>query len=79
MPSIPILTYHALNIDGNDYLGNDHVAFREDLRLLTSLGFRIIPLADLVQLLVDPNGAWPVLPRNAGEIICVLVPITMNH
>ncbi len=59
MPHIPILTYHALNIDGNDYLGNDHVAFREDLRLLTALGFRIIALADLVQLVIDPNAAWP--------------------
>ena len=59
MPRIPILTYHALNIDGNDYLGNDHVAFREDLRLLTALGFRIIPLADLAQLVIDPNAAWP--------------------
>ena len=59
MPRIPILTYHALNIEGNDYLGNDHVAFREDLRLLTALGFRIIPLADLVQLVIDPNAALP--------------------
>ena len=59
MPRIPILTYHALNIAGNDYLGNDHVAFREDLRMLTALGFRIIPLADLVQLLVDPDAVWP--------------------
>ena len=59
MTDIPILTYHSLNIEGNDYLGNDHVAFREDLRLLTALGWRIIPVTELVQLLTDPNAAWP--------------------
>ena len=45
MAGIPILTYHSLNIAGNDYLGNDHVALREDLHLLTALGWRIVPLA----------------------------------
>ena len=49
MASIPILTYHSLNIAGNDYLGNDHVAFREDLALLTTLGRRAIPLNDVVE------------------------------
>ena len=60
MPRIPILTYHALNIEGNNYLGNDHAAFREDLRLLTALGWQIIPLAEIVQLLIDPHAVWPV-------------------
>lgn len=59
MASIPILTYHALNIAGNDYLGNDHVAFREDLRLLTSLGWKIVPATEVVRLLVEPNTIWP--------------------
>ena len=58
MPT-PILTYHALNIDGNDYFGNDHVAFREDLRLLTTLGWRIIPVTTLVQFLARPDATWP--------------------
>ena len=56
---IPILTYHALNIDGNDYFGNDHVAFREDLRLLSTLGWRIVPVTTLVQLLARSDMTWP--------------------
>lgn len=59
MIGIPILTYHSLNIDGNDYLGNDHVAFREDLSLLTTLGWRIVSLDDVVRILSGPNAAWP--------------------
>jgi peptidoglycan/xylan/chitin deacetylase (PgdA/CDA1 family) len=59
MSAIPILTYHSLNIDGNDYLGNDHVAFREDLSMLTSLGWRIVPAEEVVVLLADKNAAWP--------------------
>lgn len=59
MAGIPILTYHSLNIAGNDYLGNDHVALREDLQLLTALGWRIVSLADLVGHLLDPTRPWP--------------------
>ena len=59
MASVPILTYHSLNIDGNDYLGNDHVAFRQDLELLTALGWHIIPLTELVRSLIEQNTVWP--------------------
>lgn len=41
---VPILTYHAVNISGNDYASNDHIALAQDLRLLTRLGKRIVPL-----------------------------------
>src|SRR5690606_8365742 len=34
---VPILTYHAVNIAGNDYADNDHVAFAADLRLIDDL------------------------------------------
>jgi hypothetical protein len=40
----PVLTYHAVNISGNDYANNDHVAFALDLRLIDDLGLRIVPL-----------------------------------
>ena len=59
MASIPILTYHSLNIEANNYLGNDHVAFREDLRLLNALGWRIIPAFDVARLLAEPAAHWP--------------------
>ncbi len=46
---VPILTYHGVNIAGNDYAGNDHVAFAADLELIHTLGLRIVP----VQWVVD--------------------------
>ena len=33
----PILTYHGVNIAGNDYASNDHVALRSDLAELFQL------------------------------------------
>ncbi|HET9031462.1 MAG TPA: polysaccharide deacetylase family protein, partial [Dokdonella sp.] len=41
---IPVLAYHAVNISGNDYASNDHVAFAADLRQIDDLGLRIVPL-----------------------------------
>ena len=49
---IPILAYHAINIDGNDYANNDHVAFAADLRLIHELGLRVVPLAWVVDQLL---------------------------
>lgn len=45
---VPVLTYHAVNIAGNDYSGNDHVAFASDLRLIHAMGLRIVPASWLV-------------------------------
>jgi hypothetical protein len=49
---IPVLTYHAVNISGNDYANNDHVAFAADLRLIDDLGLRIVPLHWVVDQLL---------------------------
>jgi len=49
---IPILAYHAVNIAGNDYATNDHVAFAADLRLIHALGLRVVPLAWAVDALL---------------------------
>jgi hypothetical protein len=46
---IPVLTYHAMNVTGNDYLGNDHVALAEDLVEINRRGFRVLPLHEVVQ------------------------------
>lgn len=46
---VPVLTYHAVNIAGNDYASNDHVAFAADLRLIDDLGLRIVPLMWVVE------------------------------
>ena len=45
---IPVLTYHSLDIHGNDYDNNDLVALAGDLRTITRAGFRIAPLHALV-------------------------------
>ena len=57
MSGIPILTYHSLNIAGNDYFGNDHIAFREDLTLLSTLGWRIVPLAEVASFVTGESVA----------------------
>ncbi|WP_300614784.1 polysaccharide deacetylase family protein [Dokdonella sp.] len=44
-----ILTYHALNIAGNGYSDNDHVAFATDLDRIHALGRRIVPLDWIVE------------------------------
>ena len=52
---IPVLTYHALDIHGNEYANNDLVALASDLRTITRAGFRIAPLHALVSAwLRDP-------------------------
>jgi peptidoglycan/xylan/chitin deacetylase (PgdA/CDA1 family) len=48
---VPVLTYHAARISGNDYESNDHVAFHQDLRLMHSRGFKIAALSDIVKRL----------------------------
>jgi peptidoglycan/xylan/chitin deacetylase (PgdA/CDA1 family) len=45
---VPVLTYHAVNIAGNDYATNDHVALAADLRLIGEMGLRVVPLAWVV-------------------------------
>jgi hypothetical protein len=42
--SVPVLTYHAGLVDGPDYAQNDHVALREDLRVIAAAGRRVVPL-----------------------------------
>jgi hypothetical protein len=50
--AVPVLTYHAVNISGNAYSDNDHVAFAADLRLIDDLGLRIVPLHWVVDALL---------------------------
>lgn len=45
---IPILTYHSMAIDNNEYSGNDHVALAQDLELIHQLGFKVMPLFEVV-------------------------------
>lgn len=55
-----ILTYHAGLIDGPDYAQNDHVALREDLKLIARLGLRVVPLQAVIDALLGRR-AWSTL------------------
>lgn len=46
---VPVLAYHAGNVAGADYDGNDHVALASDLAMFTRLGWRVVPLAWVVE------------------------------
>jgi hypothetical protein len=52
-----VLCYHGNNVNGADYASNDHVALREDLRLLHALGVRVTSLGDVVTLLQGGDDA----------------------
>jgi peptidoglycan/xylan/chitin deacetylase (PgdA/CDA1 family) len=58
---IPVLTYHAANIAGAGYADNDHVALTADLRQIDALGWRIVSLDRVLELL-DGNGPTPDAP-----------------
>ena len=45
---IPILTYHAMAMSGNDPRTNDHHALAADLEAIDAHGFEIRPLAELL-------------------------------
>src|SRR6185437_14585189 len=46
---IPVLLYHGMNVHGNAYETNDHVALASDLADLARMGFEAMPLHRLVQ------------------------------
>lgn len=49
--AVPILTWHANNVAGNDYPTNDHVKLQDDLETIHRVGRRIVPLADIAKAL----------------------------
>lgn len=51
-----MLTYHAMNVHGNEYASNDHVAFAADLVHLTRSGFEVRPLHQIVACLGNSQG-----------------------
>ena len=58
---VPVLTYHAMNVAGNDSHNNDHVALAADLHAIERLGLRIVPLALAVDALLG------VVPESSVE------------
>src|SRR4051812_40800597 len=57
--TIAILAYHAANVSGCEYPANDHVAFATDLEVISRLGWRIVPLHELVHDLFERNNTPP--------------------
>ena len=53
--AIPVLTYHAMRVEGSDYSVNDHIALAEDLKVIHRLGLRIVPLQRLVDALLNQS------------------------
>lgn len=46
---VAVLTYHSMNISGNRYAENDHVALASDLATIDALGMRVLPLNDVLE------------------------------
>ena len=55
---LPILTYHGVNVAGNDYATNDHVALASDLETIDRLGWRIVPLPGAVARWLAGDDEW---------------------
>jgi len=49
--AVPVLCYHSWTIYGTAYNNNDHVALESDLTTLGRLGYNILPLTVLVEVL----------------------------
>jgi len=49
--AVPILTWHAMHVDGAGYADNDHAAFREDLEWLHGAGLRVVSLREIAEAL----------------------------
>ncbi|MDX1555099.1 MAG: polysaccharide deacetylase family protein [Xanthomonadales bacterium] len=65
MNSIPVLTYHSVNVIRNIYAENDHIALASDLRTLTSLGWQVRPLRDVAAWCAS-NDVLPGASRVVG-------------
>lgn len=46
---VPILTYHAANVSGNGYNGNDHIALKTDLETFGRIGWKVVPLQSVIE------------------------------
>lgn len=65
MKQIPVLTYHSINVHGNDYHNNDHIALAADLRLIHRLGKRVVPLLHIAEWVRGERG-WADVADGVG-------------
>jgi peptidoglycan/xylan/chitin deacetylase (PgdA/CDA1 family) len=52
-PAVPVLTYHAIRVEGSTYASNDHLALAADLERLHALGVRVVPVREVAGALVE--------------------------
>ncbi len=50
---VPILTYHSVQVDGNNYATNDHIGLAEDLEVISFSGWTVISLDQLVAAFIQ--------------------------
>lgn len=67
---LAVLLYHGMNIHGDSYGDNDHVAFERDLVHLVDNGFKIIPAALLVDFLRGKSVPKYLRGKKAVVITC---------
>lgn len=48
-----------MRVDGTDYFDNDHIALEQDLKILNSLDYRPIPLADIFDFVAGKKHLHP--------------------
>src|SRR5208282_1984771 len=65
-----VLAYHSHHVVGKDYCRNDHVAFAQDLELITAAGFRIVPLPEFVECW-ERWGRLPTVAPQARPLIAL--------
>lgn len=65
---VPVLTYHAANVAGDDYARNDHVALREDLEMFAREGWHVLSLADVARARLGTRPAD--FPRRVVALSC---------
>jgi peptidoglycan/xylan/chitin deacetylase (PgdA/CDA1 family) len=69
---IPVLTYHGIDVEGNDYDNNDHVALHEDLETIQAHGSTIVPLRWIAEIVTGDRPApdsetWVALTFDDGS------------
>ena len=71
---IPVLTYHAMAMSGNDPRTNDHNALAADLEAIESHGFEVRPLSRLVDAWLGKLAWWrgrePLEGRRIVALTC---------
>lgn len=59
MRRIPVLAYHSWRFEREEYAHNDHIALREDLRLMDAMGVQVVSLKTALREAIRPTMTAP--------------------